>query len=86
MHTGNLVTRSSNTGAINTPVEVTDNIMPGVVCMPHSSGNKRQGNRLSVANHQHGVSMNDITVAKFIDELSGNCVVHGVPAKISHAV
>jgi len=80
---GDKVQLSSRTGTIEVPVEVTDNMMPGVVCMPHSWGHKLKGTRVPVADLQPGVSMNDVTDETFVDELSGNCVVHGVPVKVT---
>jgi anaerobic selenocysteine-containing dehydrogenase len=69
-------------GAIELPAEVTDTVMPGVVCMPPLWGHSRSGTRLKVANAHPGASMNDVTNEKVMDELTGNAVVHGVPVKV----
>lgn len=68
---------------IELPVELTEDIMPGVVCMPHSWGHNRPGTRKRVAEAHAGVSLNDITNEKVVDELTSNAVVHGVPVKVA---
>ncbi|MFK0571028.1 molybdopterin dinucleotide binding domain-containing protein, partial [Endozoicomonas sp.] len=76
---------SSVVGRIDLPVEITEDIMPGVVCMPHAWGHNRQGTRIKVAEAHAGVSLNDITNEKVIDQLTGNAVVHGIPVKVEVA-
>lgn len=77
-----LVSVSSRTGHIQLPVDITDDIMPGVVCMPHLWGHNRKNTRQRVANANPGVSMNDITDVRGIDKLTGNAIVNGVPVKV----
>jgi anaerobic selenocysteine-containing dehydrogenase len=77
-----LVTVTSRAGQIQLPVIVTDEMMPGVVCMPHLWGHNRKNTRQRVANANPGVSMNDITDVTVIDELTGNAIVNGVPVKV----
>ena len=79
---GRQVAVSSAVGRIELPAEITDSVMPGVVCMPPLWGHTRPGTRLSVANAHPGASMNDITNQEVMDELTGNAVVHGVPVKV----
>jgi anaerobic selenocysteine-containing dehydrogenase len=73
----------SAVGAIDVPVEVSDTMMVGVVCMPHAWGHTRPGTRLSVAEAHPGVSLNDITDEGVVDELTGNAIVHGVPVAVT---
>ena len=77
-----LVSVSSRVGRIQMPVIVTDDMMPGVVCMPHLWGHNRKNTRQRVANANPGVSMNDITDVAGIDALTGNAIVNGVPVKV----
>ena len=78
-----LVSVTSNAGQIQLPVKITDDIMTGVVCMPHLWGHGRKNTRQQVANANPGVSMNDITDVSVIDELTGNAIVNGVPVKVT---
>jgi anaerobic selenocysteine-containing dehydrogenase len=74
---------SSRVGAIEVPVELTDAVMPGVVSLPHGWGHGRAGTRLSVASAHPGVSVNDVTDERFVDPLTGNAAVSGVPVEVT---
>ncbi|MEZ5426918.1 MAG: molybdopterin-dependent oxidoreductase [Pyrinomonadaceae bacterium] len=73
---------SSRVGAVSIPVEVTEKIMPGVVSIPHGYGHGRDGVRLEIARENAGVSINDLTDEKQIDELTGNAAFSNVRVKI----
>lgn len=72
----------SRTGAIEIEAEVTDEIMPGVVSVPHGWGHTRSGIKMDIAQNNAGVSTNDITDDQRIDQLSGNSALNGVPVKL----
>ena len=78
-----VVTVTSRAGQVQLPVVLTEDMMPGVVCMPHLWGHNRKNTRQRVANANPGVSMNDITDVTVIDELTGNAIVNGVPVKVA---
>ena len=65
------------------PVEVTDEIMPGVVSMPHGWGHDKPGTRMSVANDSPGVNTNVLSPPNFIDEPSGNAALNGIPVTVT---
>lgn len=68
---------TSAAGSIVLPVEITDDIMPGVVSIPHGWGHGRQGVRLGVAAAHAGVSLNDVLRDDQVDELCGTSVLNG---------
>ncbi|MCB0579352.1 MAG: molybdopterin oxidoreductase family protein [Phaeodactylibacter sp.] len=80
---GARATVSSRVGAVEVDVEVTDAMMPGVVSLPHGFGHGRDSTRLKVANAHAGVSINDLTDETFVDELTGNAALSGVPVEIA---
>ncbi len=80
-----IVRVTSRVGQIELPASITDDIMPGVVCMPHLWGHNRDNTRQRVANSNPGVSMNDLTDVRFHDKLTGNAIVHGVPVKVERS-
>lgn len=80
---GQTVTVKSRVGEISLPLRATDEVMPGVVSMPHGWGHGRKGVQLSVAQAHAGVSMNDVVDDKAMDKLSGNAVLSGVPVTVS---
>lgn len=73
-----LVKVTSRVGSIELPVEITDDMMVGVVSIPHGYGHNRKGIKLDVAQRFAGASMNDLTDEMEIDELTGNAVLNGV--------
>ncbi len=79
---GDSVNVCSRVGKINIHVEISNNIMPGVVSIPHGWGHKRSGVQMQVAQQVPGVSVNDITDELAIDLLSGNAILNGVPVQI----
>ena len=74
---------SSEAGELSVPVHVTDEIMPGVVSLPHGWGHRMNGSRLRVAQEQAGVNSNILTDRQALDPLSGNAVLNGIPVSIS---
>ena len=82
---GDVAEVSNHVGTVELPIEITEDIMPSVVSMPHGYGHGRKGVKLSVAGANPGVSMNDLTDPALVDDLSGNAVLNGVPVKIKKA-
>ena len=76
---------SSEVGTIEVPVEISDEMMPGVVCLPHGWGHDRPGARLSVAREHAGVNNNLLAPGTFVDVLSGNAAVNGIPVEVRAA-
>jgi anaerobic selenocysteine-containing dehydrogenase len=79
---GDHVRVRSAAGSLTTPVELTDDIMPGVVSLPHGWGHHLDGNGQRVAMAHPGVNSNRLTDERQIDFLSGNAVLNGIPVTI----
>ncbi len=75
----------SSEGSLEVPAEVTEEIRPGVVCLPHGWGHDKKGARLSVASKHPGVCNNVLAPGELVDVLSGNAVVNGIPVEVSPA-
>jgi anaerobic selenocysteine-containing dehydrogenase len=73
---------TSEAGSVDVAVEITDEMMPGVVCLPHGWGHDRPGTRMAVANAHAGVNNNLLAPAHLVDRLSGNAVVNGIPVEV----
>jgi anaerobic selenocysteine-containing dehydrogenase len=69
-------------GKLAVPVEITDNIRPGVVSLPHGWGHTAPGTRLSVAATQAGVNVNGLLDSSLLEPLSGTAVLNGVPVEV----
>ncbi len=76
----------SRVGSVQVRVEVTDEMMPGVVSLPHGYGHHREGTRLGVAREHAGVSANDVTDEGFLDRLTGTAGFSGVSVTVEAVV
>ncbi len=74
----------SRVGEVRVPVEITDDMMDGVVSLPHGFGHSRPGIRAKLAAENAGVSMNDLTDDAALEGLMGNGVLTAVPVSVSH--
>ncbi|MBW2277874.1 MAG: molybdopterin oxidoreductase family protein, partial [Deltaproteobacteria bacterium] len=84
--TGQQVAVVSRTGRIEVPLEVSDEMMPGVVSLPHGWGHDRPGTRLAEASQHPGASLNDLTDELQIDALAGTSVLNGVTVRVEPVV
>jgi len=75
----------SRAGEVVAPVEVSDEMMPGVVCLPHGWGHDKPGTRASVARAHPGVCNNVLAPGDLVDVPSGNAVVNGIPVEVAPA-
>ncbi len=73
----------SRTGSIVAPVQVTEDIMPGVVSLPHGWGHDVPGTVQQVATEHAGANSNVLADELLIDELSGNAVLNGIPVELA---
>ena len=70
-------------GSLVAPAEVSDEMMPGVVSLPHGWGHDFEGTALSVAATRPGVNSNLLADTEHFDPLSGNAVLNGIPVELS---
>lgn len=82
---GELVRAETETGAIHLPLEISPDIMPGVVSIPHGWGHTLDGVRLSVAREHPGANANVLVAATSHDSFSGNAVLNGIPVSVTSA-
>ncbi len=80
----NAVVRAQS-GSITLPVEVSDEVMPGVVSIPHGWGHGRPGVALSIAAEHSGESINDLTDDLAVDPLCGTAAFNGTKVSVENA-
>jgi anaerobic selenocysteine-containing dehydrogenase len=80
---GDAVRVSSRAGQVELPVQVTEDIMPGVVSIPHGWGHGGRGVRLQVAADHAGVNSNLLADELLLDPVSGNAVLNGIPVELA---
>jgi len=79
---GATVRLRSRVGEVQVAAELTTDVMPGVVSLPHGWGHDRKGIRLGVASRHAGVSINDVVDDQRIDALTGTAVLNGTPVEV----
>ena len=77
-----LVKVTSRVGSVDVVAEVTDDMMPGVVSLPHGYGHHRKGIKMDVAEKHAGVSVNDLTDETILDDLTGNAAFSNVMVQV----
>ena len=83
LSTGQKVMVESRVGSIVIPIEVSEEMMPGVVSIPHGWGHDRPGNKMEVAQQHPGQSINDLTDNQAIDALCGTAAFNGTAVTVS---
>ncbi|HEX2210232.1 MAG TPA: molybdopterin oxidoreductase family protein, partial [Longimicrobium sp.] len=79
---GGMVRVGSRAGSVEVPAELSDEVMPGVVSLPHGFGHGRRGIAMAVAAAHPGASANDVTDELLVDALGGNAALNGVPVRV----
>ncbi|CAA0078946.1 Assimilatory nitrate reductase catalytic subunit [Zhongshania aliphaticivorans] len=79
---GDMVKVSSRVGSVELAAQLSDEMMTGVISIPHGWGHSLSGTQWQTAEAHAGVSVNDLTDEMHIDELSGNAVLNGVPVTL----
>ncbi|MFV1962299.1 MAG: molybdopterin dinucleotide binding domain-containing protein, partial [Acidimicrobiia bacterium] len=82
---GHMAEVASAAGKVVAPVEVTEDIMVGVVSLPHGWGHDREGMATSVAAARPGVNSNILSDETDLDPLSGNATLNAIPVTVSAA-
>lgn len=82
---GQLVQVRSASGSVDVEVAASNDMMPGVVSLPHGFGHGRQGVQLSIASTVAGVSANDVTDPALTDTVAGTAALNGVPVTVTAA-
>ena len=81
---GDHVMVTSRVGSVEVEATGVDDLMRGVVSLPHGYGHEVVGTRLSHASTVPGVSINDLTDPALLD-VSGNAALNGVPVTVTRA-
>jgi anaerobic selenocysteine-containing dehydrogenase len=74
---------ASRAGVVEIPVEVTDDVMPGVVSIPHGWGHDADGVEMRVAREHAGTNSNVLADELAVEPLSGTAILNGIPVELS---
>ena len=76
-----VVTRGDS--KLTAPVQISDSVMQGVVCLPHGWGHDSPGSRLKIASERPGASLNDLSDGSTGDSLTGTACLSGYRVHIA---
>jgi anaerobic selenocysteine-containing dehydrogenase len=79
---GQRVEVHSRVGRIEVALEISDEMRPGVVSLPHGWGHDRPGTRQTIAARHPGASINDLTDDLLVDPLCGNAAFSDVEVEV----
>ncbi|WP_022961957.1 molybdopterin oxidoreductase family protein [Halopseudomonas pelagia] len=79
---GQQVVVRSRVGEVTVAVVASDEMLAGVVSLPHGWGHNRKGVEQDVATAHAGVSANDLTDERFLDPVTGNAALNGVTVEV----
>lgn len=79
---GDIAMVSSRVGTISIAVLISEEMMPGVISIPHGWGHDAEGIKLNIAKDHAGVNTNILTDDHFLDSVSGNAALNGVPVSL----
>lgn len=82
---GDDVVVSTPSGTITLPAWLCDDIMPGVISVPHGWGHDREGVQLGVARRVAGESVNDIIGSNRVEAVTAMAQLNGIPVKVEPA-
>jgi len=75
---------SSRVGSVEVCVEISDEMMPGVVSLPHGFGHRVEGTRVRTASsRQPGANANALTDDGLFDVPTGTSVANGFPVEVA---
>ncbi|WP_264039385.1 molybdopterin-dependent oxidoreductase [Mycolicibacterium hodleri] len=77
-----IATVETDGGSVDVVVQVSADMMPGVVSLPHGWGHGLPGTMLAVANAHPGVNANLLNPVDVLDVPSSTHVVNGVPCRV----
>ncbi|MCK9563241.1 MAG: molybdopterin-dependent oxidoreductase [Bacteroidales bacterium] len=82
LESGDHVRVKSAGGEVQASVEITGDIRPGIVSLPHGWGHREVRSKLRVARQHAGTNINVLSPAPLVDEASGNAVLNGIPVTV----
>ncbi|MEN8161337.1 MAG: molybdopterin dinucleotide binding domain-containing protein, partial [Myxococcota bacterium] len=85
LEAGSQVRIRSRVGEVEAPLELSTDLMPGIVSLPHGWGHRGPGLRMALAEAHPGVSCNDLVDDQVLEAVVGNAVFNGVPVTVEPA-
>jgi anaerobic selenocysteine-containing dehydrogenase len=72
----------SRAGAVTARLEVTDDVMPGIVSLPHGFGHEAAASTMKIAGAVPGPNANAVTDELMLEPLTSTAILQGVPVTV----
>jgi anaerobic selenocysteine-containing dehydrogenase len=79
---GAAVRVTSRAGAVTAKLEVTPDVMPGIVSLPHGFGHEAAASTLTIAGAVPGPNANAVTDERMLEPLTSTAILQGVPVTV----
>lgn len=79
---GAMVRVSSGAGEVRAPLEITQEMMPGVVSLPHGFGHAEAARTMRVAGALAGPNANAVLDERLVEPLTGTAILNGVAVSV----
>ncbi len=77
-----MVNVRSRVGELEVSASISDEVMPGVISIPHGWGHDKDDTSWKTAQAHAGVNLNTLTDDQALDHLSGNAALNGIPVEV----
>ncbi len=83
LNDGDTAVVESRVGLIHIETSLTEDIMEGVVSIPHGWGHSDPASQLTIASQYPGINVNLLSDDTLVDQLTGTAALNGIPVKVS---
>lgn len=80
---GDIARVENKSGSVEVEVDVTEDMSPGTVSLPHGFGHAMENTNMSVAAKNPGVNSNLLASDQAVDPLSGTAILNAIPVEVS---
>ncbi len=82
---GEAVEISNHVGEVVATLELSSDLRPGVVSLPHGWGHRGEGLAMRIASTQPGANCNELVDDATLEPVVGNAIFNGVRVEVSAA-
>ncbi len=83
LSSGDMARVENKSGSVEVEVDVTDDMSPGTVSLPHGFGHVMSDTNMAIAAKNPGVNSNLLASDKAVDPLSGTAILNAIPVEVS---
>lgn len=80
---GDIARVENKSGRVDVEVEVTNDMSPGTVSLPHGFGHVMSDTNMTIAAKNPGVNSNLLASDQVVDPLSGTAILNAIPVEVS---